>query len=151
MMRYLQSKNSVFEEIFQRRSVSGLEYFQIRYKNMVFEENQMNKSTQYICSILLNSIHQNVFLKKYEIRIAFPINFEREGEILEIEIKRKLFEYISIILMEYKKIIASAPETKVPNMGIIFSFVKKNLVDNKIGDMCKQSVQNTIKSLIKKE
>lgn len=136
MMRYLQSKNSVFEEIFQRRSVSGLEYFQIRYKNMVFEENQMNKSTQYICSILLNSIHQNVFLKKYELRIAFPINFEREGEILEIEIKRKLFEYISIILMEYKKIIASAPETKVPNMGIIFSFVKKNLVDNKIGDMC---------------
>lgn len=136
IMRYIQCKSHVFKEILQYRSVSGLDYFQIRYGNLISEEKLMKNSNASMCNILLNSIHQNVFLRKYEIRIAFPIDFGNEGQIVEQEVKRKLFQYISTILLEYKKIIENSVETNVPNMGMIFSFLKRNSIDNKIGDMC---------------
>lgn len=52
------------------------------------------------------------------------------------ELKRRILKDIYIILKEYKKILEEALGSVVANMGIIFTFLKKDSIDNRIGDMC---------------
>ena len=136
-MQYLRCKNHLFSRILQSRPIYGLDYFQSKYKNMIKDENALRLNEEQICHILFRSIHQNIFLKKYEIRLAIaelkePVDTLNKKK----ELKRRILRDIQVILKEYKKILEEGAENEVPNMGIIFSFLKRDWIDNKIADMC---------------
>lgn len=136
-MQYLRCKNRLFRRILQSRPIYGLDYFQSKYKSVIENELALRLNQEQICHILFRSIHQNVFLKKYEIRLAIaelkePVDTKYKKE----ELKRRILKDIYIILKEYKKILEEALGSVVANMGIIFTFLKKDSIDNRIGDMC---------------
>lgn len=136
-MQYLRSKNFVFKDILQSVPIYGLEYFQMHYSTMRRNERAIRLEKHEICKILLHSIHQNVFLKKYEIRVGIPeLGVKVKTEYNKQELKRKILREIYLVLKEYKKILEEYQEEQVPNLGIIFSFFKTDSVDNRIGDMC---------------
>ena len=107
----------------------------MHYSTMRRNERAIRLEKHEICKILLHSIHQNVFLKKYEIRVGIPeLGVKVKTEYNKQELKRKILREIYLVLKEYKKILEEYQEEQVPNLGIIFSFFKTDSVDNRIGD-----------------
>ena len=136
-MQYLRCKNRLFRRILQSRPIYGLDYFQNKYRGVIENELALRLNQGQICHILFRSIHQNIFLKKYEIRLAIAeLKESVDTKYQKEELKRRILKDIYVILKEYKKILEEALESEVPNMGIIFSFLKRDSIDNRIGDMC---------------
>lgn len=136
-MQYLRCKNRLFRRILQSRPIYGLDYFQNKYRGVIENELALRLNQGQICHILFRSIHQNIFLKKYEIRLAIAeLKESVDTKYQKEELKRRILKDIYVILKEYKKILEEASESEVPNMGIIFSFLKRDSIDNRIGDMC---------------
>lgn len=163
-LQYVRCKNLLYGAIVRLRMVEGLSNFRTAYSNMSRELHSIQNRNEQI-NVIFKSISQNVYLKKLEIRIVPPVHFRNFGSnflnsiSVKEEIKREYLESVMQILeafrssmLESGKLLSTVHEREVyeaaldnlyqenrltiPTLGIVFHFLKRNYVDNKVGDCC---------------
>ena len=164
-LQYLRRKNGYFSEIIQTNNIQGLANFTLYYRQMGQKQKAVLKMDERQETILRNISLSVLHLKKLEIRIALDmyggaVLSDSVRNILKQEIKSAILECVKKILLAYQKNMREAMniwdnEQKVtkeklkcldelcnsgkamfPTLGIIIHFIKRNAVENRIGDMC---------------
>lgn len=142
--QYIRIKNEYYKKVVKGEQIRGLDNFQTYYGRMTrtFVKNipDTNKRLEYIFKNLSHNIH----LRKLEIRISPPEVVEANLQTPlsgKKDLKNKILESVKCTLAEYRKYIwrtnsSSVTEHKFPTVGIIFHFLKRDYVDNRIPDMC---------------
>lgn len=140
-LQYLREKNRFYSDVIQSGSIQGLEYFSITYGSM------KNKLKKYIPDLnsrmeaIFKNMFHNIHLKKLEVRIAPPdplqYDFTAENSSRK-DLKNDILDSVGTVLSEYRKFIQKAQmhNISVPTLGIIFHFIKRDFVDNRIADTC---------------
>ena len=163
-LQYVRCKNLLYSAIVRLRMVEGLSNFRNVYSNMSRELYSIQNRNEQI-NVIFKSISQNVYLKKLEIRIVPPVHFQNFGSnylksiSVQEEIKKEYLESVVQILeafrssmLESGKMSSTVHERQAyeegldilyqenrltfPTLGIVFHFLKRNHVDNKVGDSC---------------
>lgn len=156
-MQYLRIKNNYFAKRIQSDDIGGFRYFQKYYSQAtLLEKYDEEHERKRIRAVFENQI-QNTNLKKMEVRITPPLfmgakHYLKSDEMLNREIKQAILMRVEMILDEYLKCIKQyvgepleeAAVEKIieqnnislPQIGIVFHFIKSNYLDNRTGSMC---------------
>lgn len=162
--QYIRMKNLFFQDLMQGNEKEGLKYFKGYYDNIRKENNRFEYKKLY--KSIFESQAQSLNLKKLEFRIAPAIDMKqpykkREDENIRDEIKRKILRQIKYLLEGYQAYIFEMSNIdgrgrkrnlqeigkianelcekgmfSIPTIGIVFHFIKKDYIDNIVGDMC---------------
>lgn len=164
-LQYLRKKNQYFSEIVQSNYVMGLTNFTLFYREMGRRQKDISNLENRYNVIFRNVSLSGLHLKKLEVRIAFDTSrdFGQLKEVsngMKLEIKHNILENVAAVLKAYRKNMREAVHIwsdeqemteenlkqldelvrsgKVifPALGIIIHFVKRNAVDNRVGNMC---------------
>ena len=151
-LQYLRVKNNYFCNLIQTEGINGLNNFK-KYYDQIKYYNATLKNKNYF--IFKNEL-SNSNIKKLEIRIVPSINFEnivnlglkrekiKEGILIQIkEVLGSYLEYLTSQLPDeaenkYHEIdeYARNGEMVYPSIGIIYHFLKRDFLDNRVGNVC---------------
>lgn len=163
--QYVRKKNQYFSSMVQANYIQGLTNFSLYYREMGRRQNIISDLKTRYEVILRNISTSGLHLKKLEIRIALDMSREsgRADEAskgMQLEIKHSILERVAVILKAYRKNMREAlhiwseeyemtendlerldelcrsGEAMFPAIGIIIHFVKRDAVDNRVGNMC---------------
>ena len=163
-LQYIRIKNRIYNQVVQSNQIQGLANFrffygEMSYRNYAFFADAINRGEMVFRSVLSNS-----YLKKLEIRIV-PKMIEGNCHDLDKrsiafkELKKDILKQVKDVLIAYKIVLDESlgiikngstddefwkkcdsefKDNKLcaPSIGIIFHFLKRNDVDNRIPDTC---------------
>lgn len=139
--QYIRIKNDFYGSIVQSGRVQGLENFQLIYGCMTNKLKKYMPDLNVRMEAVFRSMFHNIHLRKLEVRISPPDPFLYDFEAhksSQKELKDKILEYVGVVISEYRKYLKKAQKNNLstPTVGIIFHFIKKDSVDNRIADAC---------------
>lgn len=150
--QYLIIKNQFFMHAVQENQMLGLDYFQTIYSNAskAFRiNNELTSKDKFRQIIKTQCMIRNI--RKIEFRISpdfeggsQKLDFELQEDVLKKEIKSRLLKKIQEIFEAYLEYIIEAPHYShyekmdkiIPNIGLIYHFIKENSIDNVSGYYC---------------
>lgn len=156
-MQYIRLKNIFFSERIQAGGVEGFKSFQHYYsKSTRLDGFDRKNYCKRIRAVFENQI-QNSNLKKLEIRITPNVresikHNSEPNQLLEKEMEYDILSAVKDILQEYLSCIKDylgqsineeslekldgRKEIVIPQIGIVFHFIKRDHLDNRLGNMC---------------
>lgn len=163
-LQYIRCKNMFFGTIVRLKMVEGLSNFRKLYSNMTGNL-LLIENTDERFYVIFKSISQNVYLKKLEVRIKPPVKFQQYGmrfldnQTIHDEIRKEYLCQIRDVLKAFKNCMLESggllpgkyrveeyvenldnlyfeSRITIPTVGIVFHFLKRDYVDNKVGESC---------------
>lgn len=160
-LQYIRSKNLYYRNMVQSNQTEGLVNFQ-QYFSQMSDQLHKDIDTKSRYDIIFKSIAHNTNLRKLEVRVSPSLRIDfgtKDSASIKDEIRRGLLRDIKTILEVYKKNLLEAAglydcdqKTEIlvekmdipqqtgkitfPTLGIVFHYIKQELVDNRIGDTC---------------
>lgn len=156
-MQYLRIKNNYFSKHIQSDNISGISNFQKYYSKATWLEKDDDPTYQKRIHAVFENQIQNTNLKKMEIRISPPVlldkqHFGLDSDKIIRDTKIRMLRNIEQIFNEYlacvqefvgqeltEKNIQRMQEQNIisiPQIGIVFHFIKADYLDNRLGNMC---------------
>jgi len=137
--QYIRVKNHFYSRIVQSNQIQGLDNFQLIYGEMTKKMKDYIPNLNSRMEVIFKSMFHNIHLKKLEIRITapeVPMYGTSAPQSSRKELRDGILGCIKEILTAYKKYILKSGASSIPTIGIIFHFLKRDFVDNRIADMC---------------
>lgn len=163
-LQYLRMKNKYFETFIQNGSISGLSNFRYYFGNaadIFYKQAKLNAAD--VLKIIFKGQSHNINLKKMEVRISPRIrlnNGRMSSEEDRFLVKKDILQKVQTILHSYIAYVEEmtgelfdksyekheleelankmyqSGQCAFPTIGIVFHFIKKEYLDNRIGDIC---------------
>lgn len=152
-LQYLRVKNNYFHILVQTERIAGLNNFKKYYDQIGFYNATLENQNY---SIFRNEL-TNSNIKKLEIRMVPRVNFENKSdeELKKEAIKQEILKQVKGLLESYLEYLKGqmgekesgkqlsiideyVKEGKIvcPSIGIIYHFLKRDFLDNRVGNAC---------------